>query len=71
MKRLPVALVSFLETLPDDTCKIVLHTNRKGQWEVEAFSRHTFREEALGWVSELPVLPRQVRESPPFKKRHS
>ena len=44
MKLLPPALLQFLDALPDETCKVILNTNRKGHWEVEVFTRHSFDE---------------------------
>lgn len=45
MKPLPRRVLHLLETLPEETCKIVLNTNQKGHWVIEVFTRYTLVEE--------------------------
>ena len=40
MKPLPREVLQLLQTLPEETCKVILNTNRRGHWEVEAFARY-------------------------------
>lgn len=40
MQPLPAPVLALLATLPEETCKIVLNTNRRGHWEIEVFTRY-------------------------------
>jgi hypothetical protein len=44
MKPLPVTLLQQLEALPEETCRLVLNTNRHGHWEVEFVGRLQYDE---------------------------
>lgn len=47
MRPLPPIVLRLLDTLPEETCKVILNTNRRGHWEVEVFTRYSLDEEAL------------------------
>jgi hypothetical protein len=61
MKPLPAALLQQLEALPDETCRIVLNTNRQGHWEVEFTVRVHYQEpcsDGQANTSAWPPAPR-------------
>jgi hypothetical protein len=61
MKPLPAVLLQLLETLPDAKAqKIVLHTDGKGQWEVEVYSRYRVHERTA-IPPHLPLREKAVR----------
>ena len=65
MKPLPVALLQQREALPEDTCRIVLNTNRYGNWDVEFTVRYHFREpRSDAGVDAVPaLLPQRLKAS--------
>jgi hypothetical protein len=49
-------VLALLDTLPEETCKVILNTDRRGHWSVEVFTRYTIEEETL------PVRPKRFIE---------
>lgn len=45
MKPFPVVMHKLLDTLPEETIRVTLNTNRKGHWEIETVARYSFDEE--------------------------
>jgi hypothetical protein len=61
MKPLPVTLLHQLEALPEETCRLVLNTNRQGHWEVEFVGRLQYDEPCRDGCAETqpwPPVPR-------------
>jgi hypothetical protein len=44
MKPLPDVVLQLLLSLPEETSKIILNTNREGHWEIEVFTRYRLDE---------------------------
>lgn len=68
MKPLPQSVLKVLDTLPENhPHKITLHTDGRGQWDVEVYSRYSF-EEPSSTPPHLPLREKAVRQHQGSKK---